>query len=304
MRVADSDVCQRSFTPKSRPSALSRLSLSSSLLAAVLIHYSSPNLSHLDDTADRYQPTQTKIYRTNSRREDTKWGQNLTAAFLKREINVVHGQQFYQKNEIWGEEQSFLAVTCCCFISCCSRLLSKSTEEPDFGEGGRRCVNRVQAQDVSLGCGVMAEGQWPSQRKQQVTLMLHLFPSQVFMCSSSLAKENIPIFLKCYICWCPLCLFQLKNALENLYNLLLKTLLQQIPGGALGSTNRHADSAVVNGVWLLYLQIFRGGRWLRKFKRANRVFFTSAGIKSFPRNPVVNVRLVLFWFSFSWTTEY
>lgn len=100
MRVPDSDICQRSFAHKPRPSALSRLSLSSSLLAAVLIHYSSPNLSHLDDTADRYQLPQTKIYRKNSRLEDTKWGQILTAAFLKREINVVNGQRFYQKNDI------------------------------------------------------------------------------------------------------------------------------------------------------------------------------------------------------------
>lgn len=73
--------------------------------------------------------------------------------------------------------QSFLALTCSSFLSCCSRLLSKSTKEPDAGEGGRRRANRVQAQDVSLGCGVMAEGQRPPQRKQQVMLMLHVWSS-------------------------------------------------------------------------------------------------------------------------------
>lgn len=183
LRVADSDVCQRSFAHWPRPSALSWLSLSSSLLAALLIHYSSPNLSHLDDTADTYQPPQTKIYRTNS---SVPKGDTCAP---KRELKVVHGQQFYKNNEIWDNcnvtwvnshvffvsVQSFLALTCSSFLSCCSRLLSKSTKEPDAGEGGRRCVNRVQAQDVSLGCGVMAEGQRPPQRKQQVMLMLHVW---------------------------------------------------------------------------------------------------------------------------------
>lgn len=114
------------------------------------------------------------------------------------------------------------------FLSCCSRLLSKSTEEPDTGEGGRRRANRVQAQDVPLGCGVMAEGHWPSQRKQQVMLMLHIPPelwtslfffsfpgSQIFICSS-FAEENIHIFLNCCIMWCPLLfLFQLKIVTEE-----------------------------------------------------------------------------------------
>lgn len=73
--------------------------------------------------------------------------------------------------------QTFLALTFSSFLSCCSRLLSKSTKEPDAGEGGRGRTNRVQAQDVSLGCGVMAKGQRPTQRKQQVTLMLHVLSS-------------------------------------------------------------------------------------------------------------------------------
>lgn len=77
MRVADSDICQRSFAYWPRPTALSGLSLSSSLLAAVLILYSSLNMSHLDATANRYQPPQTKIWRTNLRLEENQWEQNF-----------------------------------------------------------------------------------------------------------------------------------------------------------------------------------------------------------------------------------
>lgn len=86
--------------------------------------------------------------------------------------------------------------------------------------------------------------------------------SQIFMSSSS--------------CSCVCYSYIYRKPLEAAF----KTLLQHVPGETLASTNRHADRAVVNGVWLLYLQIFRGGRWLRKFKRANRVFFTSAGMNS------------------------
>lgn len=57
------------------------------------------------------------------------------------------------------------ALTCRSCFSCCPRFLSQPTEEPDAGEGGRRRAHRVQAQDVSLGRGVMAEGQRTSPRK-------------------------------------------------------------------------------------------------------------------------------------------
>lgn len=70
--------------------------------------------------------------------------------------------------------------------------------------------------------------------------------------SSSDAKENIPPF----VCPCVYHLYSYRKPLEA----AVKTLLLHVPGETLGSTNRHADGAVVNGVWLLYLQIFRGGR--------------------------------------------
>lgn len=58
-----------------------------------------------------------------------------------------------------------LALICCSCLSYCPGFLSQPTEEPDTGEGGGRRAHRVQAQDVALGCGVMAEGQRTTQRK-------------------------------------------------------------------------------------------------------------------------------------------
>lgn len=61
-----------------------------------------------------------------------------------------------------------LALICCSCLSCCPRFLSQPAEEPDAGEGGRRRAGRVQAQDVSMGRGLLAEGQRAAPRKQQV----------------------------------------------------------------------------------------------------------------------------------------
>lgn len=251
-------------------------------------------------TTDRYQLPHTKIYRTNPRLEETKWRQNWTVAFPeKRRLKLFMANNFTQR---WDLRWSAIISGCnvLFFFSCGPRLLSKSTEEPDAGEGGRRRANWVQAQDVPLGRGVMAEGHRPSQRKQQVMLMLHIPPELwtslfFFYFSGSFFRGKHSYFFNRYLIWRPfLCWFRLKIVTENLYKLPLKTLLRRIPGGTCGSTSRRADRAVVNGLWLLYLQIFRGGRWLRKFKRANRVFLTSAGTKSFLRNAVVHIGLVFF----------
>lgn len=127
-------------------------------------------------TADRYRLPHPKIYRTNPRLEESKWRQNWTVAFPeKRRLKLFMANNFTQR---WDVRWSAIISGCnvLFFPSCGPRLLSKSAEEPDAGEGGRRRANRVQAQDVPLGRGVMAEGHRPSQRKQQVMLMLHIPP--------------------------------------------------------------------------------------------------------------------------------
>lgn len=82
-----------------------------------------------------------------------------------------------------------LALTCCSCLSCCPRFFSQSTEEPDAGEGRRRRARRVQAQDVSLGCDLLAEGQRTTARDRQVAQYL-LLPRH----------ENCCAFCMCSYC--------------------------------------------------------------------------------------------------------
>lgn len=66
------------------------------------------------------------------------------------------------------EDVSLLPTPALIFCSClsrCPRFFSQSTEEPDAGEGGRGCAHRVQAQDVSLGCDLLAQGQRTTPRE-------------------------------------------------------------------------------------------------------------------------------------------
>lgn len=59
-----------------------------------------------------------------------------------------------------------------CFLSALSRssrLLPQPAEESDAGQGGRRRPHRVPAQDVSLGGGLLEEGQRATAGKQQVS---------------------------------------------------------------------------------------------------------------------------------------
>lgn len=54
-------------------------------------------------------------------------------------------------------------------LSRSSRLLPQPAEESDAGQGGRRRPHRVPAQDVSLGGGLLEEGQRAAAGKQQVS---------------------------------------------------------------------------------------------------------------------------------------
>lgn len=53
-----------------------------------------------------------------------------------------------------------------------SRLLPQPAEESDAGQGGRRRPHRVPAQDVSLGGGLLAQGQRAAAGKQQVSQLV------------------------------------------------------------------------------------------------------------------------------------
>lgn len=78
-----------------------------------------------------------------------------------------------QSEVVWrarGSQTPLGFLTRCSCLSCCPRFLPQPTEEPDAGEGGRRRAHRVPAQDVSVGRGLLAEGQRAARRKQQVRL--------------------------------------------------------------------------------------------------------------------------------------
>lgn len=79
--------------------------------------------------------------------------------------NMIRGKCNVGEKELEVRPLQTLALMRCSCLSYCPRFLSQPTEEQDSGEGGRRRGHRVQAQDVSLGCGVLEEGQRTAQRK-------------------------------------------------------------------------------------------------------------------------------------------